>query len=198
MTTSEAPPTSSVPAAAPPTRRTGAWKQVLLGLIILVSGMALGAGGTIIVGRRMFIRQIEGQRNGWLTRSITQRLTSDLGLSLQQTTQVQAIVKRRLEAVGRIREESRPQVEEQFKLMRSEINSVLDARQAKLWRDQFDRMQRARPHPPYPPRGMPFGPGRPYGGRWGPYRSPGGGHQPSGTGQPTPSGTSSPSPTPTS
>ncbi len=195
MTTSEA-PTTSVLAAAPPARKTGAWKQVLLGLIILVSGIALGAGGTVILGRKIFIRQIERQRNGWLSVSIARRLTSDLGLSPQQTTQVEAIVKRRIEAVGRIREESRPQVEEQFKLMRSEISGVLDARQAKLWRDEFDRMQRARPHPPYSPHGMPFGPGGPHGGQWTPYGRPGGEHQPPGTGQPSVSGASPPSPKP--
>lgn len=129
------------------------WRQLVLGLVILVSGIAIGASGALVLGKRMWVPPRDP-----MPRELMPRMTERLNLTPQQQKQIGQIVKRRLEAVGEIRAEMRPRIGEQMQLMQSEVAEVLDAQQKAEWRRWFREVQRARPGPPPGwPRGGPEG-----------------------------------------
>ena len=65
-----------------------------------------------------------------------------LGLSDEQVSKVEAIFKKRHEALRKIREEVRPRFQEQFDLTRKEVEAVLTEEQAEKWRKHYGQMRR--------------------------------------------------------
>jgi protein-tyrosine-phosphatase len=148
----EQPPTEDEgqESVAPPARRSGYWRQILLGALILVCGMAIGSAGTVIlIGNRPHSRVLQTVRQRESApRLMTERLQRDLRMSPEQASRVEAIVRKRLEAIWQIREEQRPRITEQFELMKKEVAEVLDPDQAKRWTEQFERFLRSGAGPP--------------------------------------------------
>ena len=121
---------------------------------------------------------------------LAKRIEKELHLSPEQAKKVQDIVGRRMGKVREIMEATRPQRDEQFNLMKEEVAQELDERQAREWRERFDRLLRGsgqlhgwrRPGPP--PSGTqdregPPGPGRDRRGEGGDFeRRPGGPAEP--------------------
>lgn len=130
--------------APPPAPRRWPWRQVLLGVAILACGVAIGAGGaTIITKKATRERILQTWRNPRGTQGMmARRIEKELHLSPEQAKQVQDIVSRRMGAVREIMEENRPQVYEQFDLMKEEVAEVLDENQAREWRERFGRLLR--------------------------------------------------------
>ena len=149
--------------AMPAVPRSSVWGRVLLGVSILVCGIAIGAGGAIVITRNMPRSKIlEAVRHRERVPALmTKRMQKELHLSPEQAKQVEDIVTQRFRAIWEIREESRPRGDKQLNLMKEQVAEVLDEAQAREWRERFERLLR----PPGPPRGRhrpgPRGPRRP-------------------------------------
>ncbi|MGQ9730751.1 MAG: hypothetical protein ACUVX8_05690 [Candidatus Zipacnadales bacterium] len=133
--------------ALPPPRRSTYGSQLLLAVAILLAGVVIGAGVTILLGKHF----------GWRppVRSRTEvgealvRRTEGLNLRPDQRQQVREIIRRRLNRVYEIRDESRRAVQEELNAMHDEVAKVLDPEQARRWREQWERMRRLGPPPPW-------------------------------------------------
>ena len=148
----------------PAIRAPGRWKLTLLGVLILVCGMVIGSAGTLIITRRLpnfgLIEAVlhPGRRPDMMVEGMRR----DLGLSPQQVEQIEQILTKRFRILDEIREEQRPRMDEQLRLLQEEVEKVLDKKQTRKWREQLgDRLRRrppphgGEPGPPGPPPGPP-------------------------------------------
>ena len=125
-----------------PTRRPR-WRGVVLGLVILLCGIVIGAGAAAIIMPRQLSRDFAFSRQR--AQAMMVRTTEDLGLSPEQSRQVERIIAKRLRAVDGIRADNRARVQEQIELMKGEVMAVLDQRQAQLWASRLAKYQQHRP-----------------------------------------------------
>ena len=123
--------------------------MVLLGILILISGMVIGAGMTAIIGRRMVMQFMDHPER--LYTKTTDRLRKRLDLSDEQTEQVREIVETRLGSLIEIHRDVRPKVEEQLMLFRDEVTKILDEDQLDNWNKHFKNIERALLPPHHPP-----------------------------------------------
>jgi hypothetical protein len=136
-----------------PPPKPSLWRQLALGLVILVCGIVIGASGGLLLGKRLWHPPRDP-----MPRDVMPRMTERLNLTPEQQKQIGQIVSKRLVAVAEIRKEMRPRIGEQMQLMQSEVAEVLNAEQKAEWRRWFREVQRARPGaPPGWPRGGPDG-----------------------------------------
>jgi len=129
-----------------PPPRSFPWRQLALGLVILLCGTAIGAGGALLLGRKALVHTIRSRDPN--PRELTGRMGERLDLTAEQRKRVEAIVSERMGAVREIREETRPRIGEQMELMQKEVGEVLTTQQKAEWREWFSEVQRARPGPP--------------------------------------------------
>ncbi|MGD8238703.1 MAG: hypothetical protein PVH68_09140, partial [Armatimonadota bacterium] len=135
----------------PAPKRRSPWPRVLLGVVILACGTAIGVGAGVISTRKATKKRILDSWNNprRAHESMAKRMQRELDLSPEQAKQVQDIVSLRMGEVRKIMEERRPLIDEQFDLMKDEVAEVLDERQAQEWRERLQRVRRG----PGPPRG---------------------------------------------
>ncbi len=114
-------------------------RAVLLGILILVCGMALGAGVTLIYVKKV----VESMHTpGDPSKRITKRLERKLDLSPEQAEQVGRILRERERAVRQIFRDVRPRLKEQFALTRDQVAEALTQEQKEKWLKRIDRMER--------------------------------------------------------
>ena len=110
----------------PPRRRT--WLTCLLAVIIFGSGMIVGGGGLLIVLIRF------AQRRDDPPPVVAARLKRQLGLTAEQTAEVQEIVRTRQEALRKIRNDVEPRFQAEIDLLEKQIADVLsNDRQKAKW-----------------------------------------------------------------
>ena len=128
-------------------RRRSRWRGILLGMVILVCGAAIGAGGGSIVTQKTSRQRMWDvyRHPHRAPEYLAKRLARDLDLSPRQADQVKLIVTRRMGAVRKILDQTRPLRDEQYELMGKEVADVLTAEQASAWRDRFGRIIQSRP-----------------------------------------------------
>ena len=148
----------------PAPRKIARVRPVLLGLVILLSGIAIGAGGVLLIAPKKILPPF--MEPGLSAKFITERMTSDLQLSPAQAAEVQRIVKERMQALDRIREETSPRVNAELRQMKDELSKVLTPEQARAWKERLDKFRQMGPPRWSPPGGPgPQGtPGQPPGG----------------------------------
>lgn len=119
--------------------RARRWHLVAFGIVILVSGIAIGACGSLWLARKMVLtgRQHPERVPEWAT----QRLRRTLDLSDGQAEEVKAIIEKRLDALRTIRDDTRPRVTEQLDLLEEEIAAVLDGDQEQEWHRRAERLR---------------------------------------------------------
>ena len=151
---------SSQPAETPlPSPHHRAWPTFLVGVLILLFGIAIGAGGA---------RLLEGRKSrhwprdrGKFPSHIASRLQADLGLTDAQTEKVKAIYAKQLDAMHEMRQDMLPKVKAHHEQLRTEIKEVLTVEQYAKWEEGFNalcrkmmgrsRGQRRHSKPPSPP-----------------------------------------------
>jgi hypothetical protein len=116
---------------ARPRRRR--WVSLLLALVILICGIAIGAAGTIHVLHRHLQYAIHHPEG--VPAHLASRLRSNLDLSAEQTSRVEGIVRVRQEQIQQIRLRFQPEFEAQLDGIEKDIAGVLTARQAAQWHD---------------------------------------------------------------
>jgi hypothetical protein len=142
------------PEPAPPTRKSSrVWLQVFLGLAILGCGMVIGAGATVLVGRRLL--NPPSKQPAQISRAIAGHLSRRLRLTPQQQRQVRDIIREHMERVNDLRNQSRRDAEQELDAMRDDVAKVLTPDQARAWRQEYERLRRLRPPPPPGGRGGP-------------------------------------------
>jgi hypothetical protein len=115
------------------------WRVVLLGIIILVCGVAIGAGGAVVVMRHMILHAIEHPEEA--PQRITDRIRGKLGISDEKAARIKAILSERQKAIHALRRQVQPQIEQELNLAREEVAALLNPEQADKWRKRFDRLR---------------------------------------------------------
>ena len=127
--------------AAPPpvARRPRTWPVLLLGAVILLSGIAIGAGGM------MLWRPTKDRRgpppDPATGAEIAARIAERCDLSEEQTTQVREIIAGRLEELHAIGREMADRVEEVHNALRDEMKEALTPEQFETWSSRFSEVQ---------------------------------------------------------
>jgi len=135
-------PPVTVPAALP---RRG-WRTLLLAILIFVSGLIVGGGLTLITVRHRALRAIHHPDE--VPPRIAAHLRWKLGLSDEQTRQVEQIVRKRQQALQAIRRDVQPRVTIELDRVESEIAATLDDAQREKWRALFTNLRETWIPPP--------------------------------------------------
>lgn len=135
-------------------RRWPRWlAMVLLGLVILGSGIVIGSVGTLVVVRRGIIRAIKHPEE--IPERTIRRMARRYDLSEQQQAEVREILRRRLHRIAAIRQRLRPHLDAELDSLREEVAQVLTEEQEQQWREDFSRLRDAVQVPMYAPHAPP-------------------------------------------
>lgn len=119
------------------------WRMAFFGLVILLAGMGMGAGITMIWQAKATRPQANAKGlagQGPAVELTVQRLKQSLGLSTKQVQAIRPIIREHMANINRIRQEVRPKVAEQLRSMAQRVAMELDPRQKELWNQQFRRL----------------------------------------------------------
>jgi len=156
-------------------RRSHRWKLAFFGLVILIAGVVIGTGLTLITVRqrqRHFLVGLEA-----VNEQMIRGLQHTLELTPSQQTKIEAIITNHIEALRKIREQARPQIAKEMNQLYEEVRNILDERQQIIWDQQILQLQNRLWQPRGPGAGQ--GPGRGQGaGRGQGPRGPGPLHRP--------------------
>lgn len=115
-------------------------RSVLLGLLILVTGIAIGAGSTALIIHRMVVSAIKHPER--IPDTITERIKNKLDLTEDQASEINSIIKKRQKAIQAIRRHFQPQIEKELDETKEEIVSRIPPDKAKQFRDRFEYLKR--------------------------------------------------------
>lgn len=115
------------------------WRVVLLGILILVCGIAIGAGGTAVIMRHIILRAIQHPEEA--PQRIADRVRGKLGISDEQAVRIKAILSERQKAIQALRRQVQPQIENELNQAREEVAALLNPQQAEKWRKRFDKLR---------------------------------------------------------
>lgn len=114
-------------------------KPVLFSVLILVSGIIIGSGVTLMAAKRFTKPVPPGPED--MSKRMIEHLVRELRLSPEQHEQVGPIVQQHMEAMEVLRQVARPKFAEIFKQMVDEIMPLLNEKQKRIWNDYSQRMQ---------------------------------------------------------
>lgn len=132
----ESPISSTNLGIAPKKRR---WRAFFLGVVILVCGMVIGAGGTVVVMKHIILHAIQHPEEA--PQRITDRVRGRLDLTEAQATKVKAILAERQKKIQALRRQVQPEVEKELEKAKEDVAAVLNPDQAKKWRERFDHLR---------------------------------------------------------
>lgn len=115
--------------------------MVLLGVVILGSGIVIGSVGTLMVVRKAMVRAVEHPEQ--MPERATNRMARRYDLTERQQTEVEAILRERLQRMARIRHQMRPRLDAELDSLREEVAGVLTDEQAAAWREDMGRLRDA-------------------------------------------------------
>ena len=122
------------------------WRTFLVGVLILVCGVAIGTGGTVVVMKRIILDAIQHPEK--VPQRITDRMRGKLGLTEDQAAKVKAILSDRQNKIQALLRQVRPEVDKEFEKAKEDVAAILKPDQAKKWRERFDRLRIWFPAPP--------------------------------------------------
>ncbi|AFM25007.1 hypothetical protein [Desulfomonile tiedjei] len=121
----------------PPKRRR--WRVVLLGIIILVCGVAIGAGGTVVIMRHTVLHAIQHPEEA--PQRIADRVRKKLGISDEKAVRIEEILSERQKKIQALRRQVQPQIDDELNQAREEVAALLNPEQAAKWRERFDKLR---------------------------------------------------------
>jgi hypothetical protein len=130
----------------------GPAKPILLSLLILFSGILIGAGLTYISMQRHIPSKPEPGPE-YFSERMMRHLAGELQLTEEQKAQLEPVIDKHFESMNQIRMEARPRISEEIKQMNEAIMAILTEPQQQIWEDRVNRMREV-----FPREG--FGPGR--------------------------------------
>ena len=117
-------------------KRTLLW--IICAAIILISGIVIGAGGTMLLVRHKVIWVGHPHKD---TATIVKEMSQKYGLNEQQAKQVEDILNRAFEQMRLQWEEREKQHEQDAQLMIAEMNDVLNREQFDRWNRDFQELR---------------------------------------------------------
>lgn len=126
------------------------WVTLLMGGILVFSGMVIGGGVTAIVVKDR-VSTYDDRSNKPIPPRVVNYITRELDLSPDQSDSVKTILHDHNERFRIIRGDTAEQIQEAMSTMRSEIQAVLTPEQAGKWEKMFQKVRR-RAMPDYPHR----------------------------------------------
>lgn len=126
-----------------PKHKRRLWLRILLAVLILLSGIIIGAGGTAIAVRRTVQVIVEHPED--IPEMMTSNMKRQLKLSEEQAKKIQAILDIRITNVRNIMKEVRPLLHREIDTMHDEIVKILDKNQKEKWEKRFRRFHRLLP-----------------------------------------------------
>ncbi len=108
-------------------------------LVMLASGMVIGAGGAAIFIRNRVISHIHEPER--MPERATKVLTRRLDLSEEQAAEVERILAYRQQELLTVRRETLPRVHEQLDLLEQDIAAVLREEQQAKFESDFQRLR---------------------------------------------------------
>jgi len=126
-----------------PTKNTKT-KPVLFSLLILLSGIIIGSGATVIVLRPSLEKE-HARLPEEFSRKMVKRLTHELRLTPQQQQQVRPIIENHMNAIDQYRQEARPKIRQELEEMNDELIIIFDNTQQQIWKEQIQKMQKRFP-----------------------------------------------------
>ena len=99
------------------------WRSFLLGILILVCGIAIGTGGTVVVMKHIILNAIQHPEK--VPQRITDRMRGKLGLTEDQATKLKAILTERQKKIQALLRQVRPEVDKEFEKAKTFKDSVL-------------------------------------------------------------------------
>jgi len=108
-------------------------KPILFSLLILISGVIIGAGTTLIVVSKQTFHP--GGRT-------LERMTRELGLSPQQQAQLEPILQKHRKAMDDLYKENRPKLIAIFEQMNTDIMAILNEQQKQVWEEKVQQLQK--------------------------------------------------------
>lgn len=108
-----------------------AWLTLLMGGLLLVSGMVMGAGGSVLFLKHRFDQPNHEPKH--FSDRLANRVTRDLDLSEEQSTKVREIFKAHQEEMHTIRLQIKDDIDSSFDDLKSEVEAVLTPDQIEKW-----------------------------------------------------------------
>lgn len=124
---------------APASRRVRL-RSLVLGIVILLCGGAIGSVITALVIERAPSHGM--RRPDHLPESIAQKMQEEYGLTDAQRQQLVTIFTEHGKKLADIRTEVQPRVEAEHEALRRAVDTVLTPEQAAQWREEFEQMRR--------------------------------------------------------
>ena len=113
-------------------------RSLILGIVILLCGMAIGSVMTAVVIERHPTRETRGP--GHLPEQIAQHMQQKYGLTDEQKQRLVIIFQEHEKKLTDIRAEVQPKVGAEHEALRRSVEEVLTPEQAARWRTEFDQM----------------------------------------------------------
>jgi hypothetical protein len=131
--------------------------QVVVGLIILICGIIIGTGATVLHFKGRVVMP-PGPRPP--TREVVEDMATRYNLTPEQVKKVEAVFEKRRETLQSTFEEFRRKSEAEFKTLSTDIKNILTPEQYARWEQDFQRRRRPGPWERGPGRPGEGGPGR--------------------------------------
>jgi hypothetical protein len=100
-----------------------AWLTLLMGGLLLFSGMVVGAGGSLLFFQNRMDQPDNAPKH--FSKRLAQRMSHDLNLSEEQSKQVETIFKAHQEEMSTIRLQIKDEVDASFETLKTEVEAVL-------------------------------------------------------------------------
>jgi hypothetical protein len=137
--TQSAPLSAPVPPELPAIPKPRKWRTLLLGVVILLCGMLIGSGATVVILHRVVIQAIHNPEQ--VPARIAKRIGRKLKLTQDQTSRIRAILLDRQKALLAIRREVYPRVDRELQEAKEQVAATLDPAKAKAWNERFEHLR---------------------------------------------------------
>ena len=124
-----------------PFSRTPTLKPFFLSTLILISGIVIGAGLTLIITGQSNVTKSLPPAPEYMSGRMVKRIEEELKLPPEQREQLGPIVQKHMKVMDDIRQDARPKIMDEIKQMNDEIMAILDEGQQQLWQEKMKHMQ---------------------------------------------------------
>lgn len=146
MTEEQSPEPEAVAKPFYPRRRRRTWLMVVLGMVILLSGMVIGGGLTVFWLQKKLLYMIHHPEDAPAT--IAAHVQSKFDLSDEQAEKIEQILRTRQKVIQAIRREFQPKIMAELEVARDEVAAVMPPEKAREWQTYYDTMREAWVPPP--------------------------------------------------
>ncbi|MCE5187323.1 MAG: periplasmic heavy metal sensor [Planctomycetaceae bacterium] len=114
-------------------------KPLALSLLILLSGILIGAGLTFIIMQRQVPKPPPGPE--YFSERWMRHLAGELQLTEEQKQKLEPIIQEHFKVMEKIRAEARPKIAAEIEQMNQAISTILTEPQKKIWEERQQRMR---------------------------------------------------------